>query len=132
MKFAQLTAKWIPDAEIIEIHHDQKVDAPSGTALETARLIQQGRVKGPTVPETKVVKTSGARGGKHCEVPIHSVRLRGILAQQSVIFGAIGETLEIKHTVIDRSTYMAGIEISIREIQSLSGLTVGLDSLLLR
>ena len=131
MKFAQLAAKWIPDAEIVEIHHEQKLDAPSGTALETAKLIQQARVKKPTVPETKIIKTEGVRGGKHCDVPIHSLRLSGVLAQQSVIFGSTGETLEIKHSVIDRSTYMNGVEISIRKVQSLSGLVIGLESILL-
>ncbi len=132
MKFSQLAAKWIPDVEIVEIHHDQKLDAPSGTAIETAHLIQKARTGCPTAPETKILKVEGVRGGKIADVPIHSLRLRGILAQQSVVFGAMGETLEIKHTVIDRSTYMRGIEISIHKVRSLSGFTVGLESILLQ
>jgi 4-hydroxy-tetrahydrodipicolinate reductase len=131
MKFAELAAKWIPNVEIVEIHHEQKLDAPSGTALETARLIQVGKGRPTTIPETKYLKVEGARGGKYADVPIHSIRLTGILAQQSVLFGGVGETLEIKHTTTDRSTYMGGVELSLRKILSQSGLTVGLGSILL-
>ncbi len=130
MRFAQLAAQWIADVEIIEMHHEKKLDAPSGTALETARLIQKSRLKVPTVPETKVMKAQGARGAQVHEVPIHSVRLSGFLAQQMIIFGAPGETLEIKHSVIDRSTYMGGVELSIRKVRALAGLTIGLESVL--
>lgn len=130
MKFSQIAAKFIPQAEIIEIHHDQKLDAPSGTALQTARMIQEGRTQSPGTPETQYLFLEGVRGGKYEDTPIHSLRLKGIMAQQTVIFGGPGESLEIRHNTTDRSVYMAGIELSIRHVKERSGLTIGIESLL--
>lgn len=130
LEFSQLASKWLPNVEIIEIHHEQKQDAPSGTAIETAKVIHASRTQPSNIPETKYVKISGSRGGKYLDVPIHSIRLNGVLAQQIVLFGGLGETLEIKHTAIDRSTYMGGIELSLRSILSKKGMSVGLQSIL--
>lgn len=130
LRFYQQAAKWMPDIEIVEIHHEHKRDAPSGTALETARLISQARTLPARALPTEIFKVKGVRGGSYEGIPIHSLRLPGILAEQTVYFGAPGETVEIKHTVTSRSTYMAGIELALRSVRSLSGLTVGLDFIL--
>lgn len=130
MRFAELTARWIPDAEIIELHHEKKEDAPSGTAMLTAQRIARARASAPTTPPTKVVKAEGARGANVDEVPVHSVRLPGLLAHQQVIFGAPGEVLTLRHDAADRSVYMPGVKLCLRKVRNLNGLTIGMDSLL--
>lgn len=132
MRFAELAAAWLPDAEIIELHHDQKVDAPSGTALHTAERIDRGRKRGSRVEPTKVLKLEGARGGVHKGVPIHSVRLPGFVAHQKVIFGGQGEVLTLSHDSVDRRSFMPGVLLAIREVRNLSGLVVGLEQVMFR
>ena len=130
MKFAQEAARFLPECEIIELHHEKKVDAPSGTAIRTAELIESARRRKPEVPKTEVVKLEGARGGMLAETPIHSVRLPGLLAHQEVIFGGPGEVLTIKHDSMDRGSFMAGVLLALRNFQGHKGLVVGLENLL--
>jgi len=130
MKFAEIAAKWMPDAEIIELHHDRKEDAPSGTALLTAEKIQAARTEPPTKLPRQVLKVEGARGGVAYEVPVHSVRLPGLLAHQQVMFGSPGELLTIRHDSSDRAGFMEGVKLAVRTVRSLKGLTIGLDKIL--
>jgi len=132
MKFAQLAAEWLPDAEIIELHHDQKVDAPSGTAMLTAELISAARKGSPSRKPETIFKADGARGATVKGIPVHSVRLRGFVAHQEVIFGGTGEVLTLRHDSLDRSSFMEGVKICVREVRGLNGFTVGLDKLLFR
>lgn len=130
MHFSALAAKLLPDVEIIEAHHPQKLDAPSGTAMKTAEMINASR-KHP--PESLALKeiVEGARGGQFQQVPIHSMRLPGIVARQSVIFGSQGETLTISHESIDRHSFMPGVVFSCQQVMQLDHLVYGLESLLL-
>jgi len=130
MKFAELAARWIPDAEIIELHHEKKLDAPSGTAMLTAQRIAAARQSATTVPATTNLKAEGARGGVVGEVPVHSIRLPGLLAHQEVLFGAPGEVLTLRHDAADRSVYMPGVKLCLRRVSELQGLTLGMDTLL--
>lgn len=130
MHFAELAAKWLPDAEIIEFHHDRKEDAPSGTAMLTAQKIGQSRVSAPTALPKPLIKAEGARGGSVGDVPVHSVRLPGLLAHQEVIFGGPGETLTIRHDSLDRVSFMQGVKLCARTVRQLNGLVVGLDKIL--
>ncbi len=130
MRFAEIAAKWIPDVEIIEMHHDRKEDAPSGTAMHTADLIIAARTGTPTEKPKTLYKLEGARGGEKEGVHVHSVRLPGLLAHQQVIFGAPGEVLTIRHDAMDRSVYMGGLKLCVRRVSGLRGLVIGLDKLL--
>ena len=130
MHFAEIAAKWLPDAEIIEFHHDRKEDAPSGTAMLTAEKIGNARVSSPTPLPKPLLKAEGARGGLVKEVPVHSVRLPGLLAHQEVIFGGPGETLTIRHDSLDRASFMQGVKLCAKSVRNLKGLTVGLDKIL--
>lgn len=130
MRFAELAAKWLPDAEIIELHHERKVDAPSGTAMRTAELIGAARIASPTALPAPLLKAEGARGAVVSEVPVHSVRLRGLLAHQEVLFGGQGEVLTIRHDSLDRSSFEAGILLACQSVQRLSGVVVGLENVL--
>lgn len=121
MRFSQEAAKFYDHAEIIERHHDKKLDAPSGTALRTAALMRDGEPATGSEP---------SRGLFHGGVAIHSVRLPGSVAHQEVIFGAPGETLTIKHDSIDRVSFMPGVVLAIKKVASKPGLTVGLEKLL--
>jgi len=132
MRFAQLAAKWLPNCEIIELHHDRKVDAPSGTALLTAQLIGDGRAESPAHKPDPIFKVEGVRGGVVQGTPIHSVRLPGFVAHQEVIFGGIGEVLTIRHDSMDRVSFMEGVKLCLREVRSLPGFTVGMDKILFR
>jgi 4-hydroxy-tetrahydrodipicolinate reductase len=129
MRFAAEAAKHLPHVEIIELHHDRKVDAPSGTALRTAELIAEAR---RTVPEVPLGddRHPGARGAEHGSVRIHSVRLPGIVANQEVIFGGEGQTLTLRHDSLDRTSFMPGVLLACREVGGLDGLVVGLEHLL--
>ena len=132
MLFAQQAAKYFPDAEVIEFHHDGKKDSPSGTAVRTAKLIAEARDFGMTAPgrETELEGMEGARGALVCDVPVHSVRTAGYVAHQEVIFGSAGQTLTIRHDSIDRSSYMPGVLLAVRAVGDLEGLVVGLEKLM--
>jgi 4-hydroxy-tetrahydrodipicolinate reductase len=129
MEFAEKAAKFFESAEIIELHHPNKVDAPSGTAARTAALIADARKKAdlPAMPDATTTSLDGARGALVGDVPVHSVRLRGLIAHQEVLFGGLGETLTIRHDSLDRAGFMPGVLLGIRQISSHPGLTVGLE-----
>jgi 4-hydroxy-tetrahydrodipicolinate reductase len=129
MRFAEQAARHLPAAEVIELHHDRKVDAPSGTALATARAMAAARGPVPPAPGGDDVHP-GARGTDVDGVRVHSVRLPGLVAHQEVILGGPGQTLSIRHDTTDRSCFMPGVLMAIRAVGSRSGLTVGLDALL--
>lgn len=129
MRFAEMAARWMPHVEIVEMHHDQKVDAPSGTAMLTAQRVDAARRERPPVREA-LLKADGARGGEVSGVPVHSVRLPGLVAHQKVLFGGAGETLTLAHDSLDRSSFMHGIVLCVRKVRSLNGLVVGMDTLL--
>ena len=129
MQFAKSAAKYFESAEIIELHHPEKVDAPSGTASRTAELINEARREANLgkMPDKTAKSLDGARGAKIGEVPIHSVRLRGLVAHQEVLFGDKGELLTIRHDSLDRSGFMPGVLVGVREVSSNPGLTIGLE-----
>lgn len=129
MRFAEMAAMYMPNVEIVEIHHDKKTDAPSGTASRTAEMIAAARAEVPLDP-TITVTAEGARGGAISGVPVHSLRLPGHVAHQMVLFGAPGESLTIRHDSNDRTCFMAGVEFAVRNVLSQSGLIVGLESAL--
>ncbi len=130
MRFATEAARFMPYVEIIELHHDKKVDAPSGTAMRTAGLIADARAEVPSTPgrETEIVE--GARGGSVRDVTVHSVRLPGLVAHQEVLFGGQGQTLSIRHDSIDRTSFMPGVVLAVRAARARSGLVIGLESLM--
>ena len=127
-RFAAMAARYFPAVEIIELHHDRKADAPSGTALVTARRLAQEREDAWRGPEGESLE--GARGGDLDGIRVHSVRLPGLVAHQEVLFGGQGETLTIRHDSIDRSSFMPGVLLAARAVLTRPGLTVGLESLL--
>jgi len=134
MQVVQQIAPYMTDAEIIELHHDQKKDAPSGTALRTAELIAQARATThpdyhPTAPgrESEMPGCAGARGASICDVPIHSVRLAGHVAHQEVIFGGLGQTLTVRHDSTDRRSFMPGVILACEQVVHHEGLIVGLE-----
>jgi 4-hydroxy-tetrahydrodipicolinate reductase len=133
MRFAGQAARFFTSAEVIELHHAGKADAPSGTAARTASLIASARAEaglGPP-PDATVSAAEGARGTVTDGVHVHSVRLAGLVAHQEVLFGGTGETLTIRHDSLDRASFMPGVLLAVRGIASLpTGLTVGLDPLL--
>ncbi|OEG00330.1 4-hydroxy-tetrahydrodipicolinate reductase [Vulcanibacillus modesticaldus] len=130
MRFAQIAAKYMPNVEIIEMHHDQKLDAPSGTAIKTAELIARERkeILQGHQDEKEIVK--GSRGGEYSGFRIHSVRLPGLVAHQQVIFGDQGQTLTIRHDSINRESFMPGVNLAIKRVRTLSGIVYGLEHLL--
>jgi len=129
MKFCEKAVEYFPSVEIIELHHDQKVDAPSGTALKTAEMMSALQKKDIfELPEKEVLK--GARGGKFKNIRIHSVRLPGLVAHQEVIFGSKGQTLTMRHDSIDRVSFMPGVVMAIKQVQRRKGLTHGLEKLM--
>lgn len=132
MQFAAKAARYFESVEIIELHHPEKADAPSGTASRTAELISEQRkaAKRPAMPDKTSTSLSGARGAKVGDVPIHSVRLRGLVAHQEVLLGDQGETLSIRHDSIDRSGFMPGVILAVREVGKRPGLTFGLEHLM--
>ncbi len=129
MEFAEKAAKFFESAEIIELHHPNKVDAPSGTAARTASIISDARKKAnlPAMPDATTTSLDGARGANVGDVPVHSVRLRGLIAHQEVLFGGLGETLTIRHDSLDRAGFMPGVLLGVRQVSSHPGLTVGLE-----
>lgn len=130
MQFAAKAARYFESAEIVELHHPEKADAPSGTATRTAEMITQSRQesKRPAMPDKTSSSLDGARGAKVGDVPIHSVRLRGLVAHQEVLLGDQGETLSIRHDSIDRTGFMPGVLLAIREVGKRPGLTFGLEN----
>ncbi|MGX1900750.1 dihydrodipicolinate reductase [Thermolongibacillus altinsuensis] len=130
MKFAQMAAKYFHDVEIIELHHDQKLDAPSGTALKTAELIQAVRpAKAQGHPDEKETLPH-ARGAAYDGMRIHSVRLPGLVAHQEVIFGGDGQTLTIRHDSFNRASFMSGVKFSVETVMHLQTLVYGLENLI--
>lgn len=130
MRFAQEAARYMPTAEIIELHHDKKADAPSGTAMRTAQLIAEARSRVPEIPGKDTEVAEGARGAFVEDIPVHSVRLPGLVAHQEVLFGGQGQTLTIRHDSIDRTSFMPGVVLAVRKVGGLSGLVVGLENIL--
>ncbi|MSQ34089.1 MAG: 4-hydroxy-tetrahydrodipicolinate reductase [Dehalococcoidia bacterium] len=130
MHLAQIAAKYFDYAEIIELHHEQKLDAPSGTAKATAELMAKARGKPflRTVAEKETVK--GARDAAVGGVTLHSVRMPGLVAHQEVLLGALGQTLSIRHDTVSREAFMPGVLLAIRRVPTMKGLIVGLDPLL--
>ncbi len=114
MKFAAEASRFLPDVEIIELHHDQKADAPSGTAVKTAELIAERRGK-PRPPPAEVQTIAGVRGGRSHGIPIHSVRLPGFVAHEEVIFGGLGQVLTLRHDSLSRTSFMPGVVLAIRK-----------------
>ena len=132
MRFAQVAAPHYESAEIIELHHPAKADAPSGTAVRTAQLVAQARAEAglDAPPDATTQSLDGARGAVVDGVHVHSVRAAGLVAHQEILFGTVGETLSIRHDSLDRASFMPGVLLGIREIRSRPGLTVGLEPLL--
>jgi 4-hydroxy-tetrahydrodipicolinate reductase len=130
MQFSQKAAQYFESVEIIELHHANKVDAPSGTAIRTAELITDARKqsKKSAMPDASKTIIPGARGAKVGDVPIHSVRSHGYVAHQEVIFGDAGETLSIRHDSINRAGFMPGVLIGVRNVATHPGLTIGLEN----
>jgi 4-hydroxy-tetrahydrodipicolinate reductase len=130
MRFAEMAAPWFETAEVIELHHDQKVDAPSGTAMLTVQRMAEASGDWAPDPTQKVV-LPGARGATGpAGIPVHSVRLRGLVAHQEVLLGTAGQSLTIRHDSYDRSSFMPGVVLAVKQVADHPGLTVGLDSLL--
>jgi len=132
MQFAAKAARYFESVEIIELHHPDKADAPSGTASRTAELITNARKSAnrPAMPDKTSSVIDGARGAKVGDVPVHSVRLRGLVAHQEVLLGDQGETLSIRHDSIDRSGFMPGVLLAVRAVVNRPGLTFGLEHLM--
>lgn len=130
MRFAREAAKYFPHVDIIELHHDQKLDAPSGTALKTADWILEEREPMVQGHPNEYEKISGARGADVKGIHIHSVRLPGLIAHQEVIFGGLGQTLTIRHDAFSRETYMPGVMLAVRKAVGLTDLVIGLENFL--
>ena len=130
MHFAKQAARFFESAEVIELHHPQKADAPSGTAARTARLIADARKGLPPNPDATSTGMDGARGADVDGIPVHSVRLAGLVAHQEVLFGTQGETLTIRHDSLDRTSFVPGVLLAVRTVREHPGLTVGLEPIL--
>jgi len=132
MRFAQQAARFYDSAEVVELHHNRKADAPSGTAAHTARMIASARSEAGVEPgpDATVSEVDGARGADLDGVRVHSVRLPGLVAHEEIMFGAAGETLTIRHDSMDRTSFMPGVLLGVRETRTRPGLTVGLEKVL--
>ena len=130
INFAAQAAKYFESVEIIEMHHPQKLDAPSGTAVFTADAIAKARHGMADSPDATLHDPDHARGARYMGIPIHSLRLSGLVAHQEVLLGGSGETLSIRHDSLTRESFMPGVLLAIKEIGHLDGVTIGLDSLL--
>ncbi|OHT88295.1 4-hydroxy-tetrahydrodipicolinate reductase [Mycobacteroides saopaulense] len=130
MKFAQQAARFFESVEVIELHHPNKADAPSGTATRTARLIAEARKGLPPSPDATSTGIEGARGADVDGVRVHAVRVAGLVAHQEVLFGTTGETLTIRHDSIDRSSFAPGVLLAVRNVAQRPGLTIGIEPLL--
>ncbi len=129
LRFAAEAARYFDAAEVIELHHDGKADAPSGTAIATARAIAAAREGEWSAPEA-VGEYAGARGAEVDGVRVHAVRLPGLVAHEEVLFGGPGQTLSLRHDAVDRAAFLPGVLLAIRAVADRPGLTVGLDALL--
>ena len=133
MKFAAEAVRFLPDVEIIELHHGEKADAPSGTAKKTAELIAAGRGALPAhaaVPKAGEESVQGVRGGRYQGIPIHSVRLPGLVAHQEVLLGGLGQILTLRHDSISRASFMPGVVLAVRKAPKLDRLYYGLETIL--
>src|SRR5262249_47020674 len=130
MHFATQAARFFESVEVIELHHPHKADAPSGTAARTARLIAEARKGLPPNPDATSTGLEGARGADVDGIPVHSVRLAGLVAHQEVLFGTAGETLTIRHDSLDRASFVPGVLLAVRAVREHKGLTVGIEALL--
>ncbi|RQD76137.1 MAG: 4-hydroxy-tetrahydrodipicolinate reductase [Candidatus Syntrophonatronum acetioxidans] len=130
MKLSRMVSRHFDHVEIIELHHDKKVDAPSGTAIKTAQMILEERgFESPSLPE-EIEKIEGVRGGELEGIKIHSVRLPGLVAHQQVIFGGLGQTLTIKHDSLNRTSFMPGVVMALRKLSEIEGIIYGLEHLI--
>lgn len=130
MKYAKSIAKYLPRIEIIEMHHDRKIDSPSATAIRTAQLIAEHMQSSTQQPDLSTQETiAGARGAKYEDIAIHSIRLPGILARQDIIFGNTGETLTLSHNSIDRQCFMPGVFFACQKVMTLNELVYGLEEI---
>ena len=129
MKFAQEAAKYFPDVEIIEMHHADKKDAPSGTALSTAKLIAKNRPAHETAPN-EIETLDNVRGGDYQGIKIHSIRLPGYIAHEQVLFGGKGEALTIRQDSFDRESFMSGVKVALEKVMDLDELVIGLENIL--
>ncbi|CAM3592027.1 4-hydroxy-tetrahydrodipicolinate reductase [Mycobacterium frederiksbergense] len=130
MHFAKQAARHFESVEVIELHHPHKADAPSGTAVRTATLIAEARKGLPPNPDATSTGLEGARGADVDGVPVHSIRLAGLIAHQEVLFGTQGETLTIRHDSMDRTSFVPGVLLGVRKVAERPGLTVGIEPLL--
>jgi 4-hydroxy-tetrahydrodipicolinate reductase len=130
MHFAQRAARFFESVEVIELHHPQKADAPSGTAARTAKLIAAARKHMPPNPDATTTGLEGARGADVDGIPVHSIRLAGLVAHQEVLFGTRGETLTIRHDSLDRTSFVPGVLLAVRKVSERPGLTLGIEPLL--
>lgn len=130
MKFAAEAARYFPSVEVIELHHDQKLDAPSGTALKTVELIRRSQEKEVPAHPAEKETVSGARGGRYLGVPIHSVRLPGYVAHEEVLFGGLGQALTLRHDSFSRASFMPGVILAVRKVPQLKALEYGLETIL--
>jgi 4-hydroxy-tetrahydrodipicolinate reductase len=132
MRIAAQAAPFFESVEIVEMHHPDKLDAPSGTALRTAHLVAEARRQAGVgdAPDATETDDVGARGGRVDGVSLHSIRLRGAVAHQEVVLGNLGETLTVRHDMVDRAAAMAGVLACVRDVSRMPGLTVGLESVL--
>jgi len=130
MQFAAKAAPHFESVEIIEMHHPRKADAPSGTARRTAEMIAQARSGMAAMPDATSDVLPGARGANVAGIPVHSIRLQGLVAHQEVVFGGPGESLTIRHDSYDRESFMPGVLIAVRKVSQTPGLTYGLENLL--
>lgn len=132
MRFSAIAAPFFESVEVIELHHPDKVDAPSGTATRTAEIIAAARAEAGTapVPDATTSDPDGARGASVDGIQVHAVRARGLVASQEVLFGGIGETLTIRHDSVHRESFMPGVVAAVRGVSARPGLTVGLDEVL--
>src|SRR4051794_14277047 len=130
MQFAKQAARFFESVEVIELHHPHKADAPSGTAARTARLIAEARKGLPPNPDATSTGIEGARGADVDGIPVHSIRLAGLVAHQEILFGTQGETLTIRHDSLDRTSFVPGVLLAVRTVSEPPGLTVGLEPFL--
>ncbi len=130
MRFAEEASRYFAQVEIVELHHDGKLDAPSGTAIKTAEMIVRHRQGIPPSPRGQFEKYPGARGGQVNGIRVHSIRLPGLVAHQEVIFGGQGQTLTIRHDSYNRESFMPGVLLTIQKIMDIKGLIYGLEHLL--
>jgi 4-hydroxy-tetrahydrodipicolinate reductase len=130
MQFAKQAARFFESVEVIELHHPHKADAPSGTAARTARMIAEARKGLPPNPDATSTGLEGARGADVDGIPVHSIRLAGLVAHQEILFGTQGETLTIRHDSLDRTSFVPGVLLGVRHVHERPGLTVGIEPLL--